>query len=368
MMSPLKLLAKMQLEHTDQIIIGCVLLTAVLTTGIPNIELQTDFQSSLPDSLDPIATQDKVEANFGSSDSIIVLFETNKEAKEEGFVTDVRDPRMIRTMNFLENQLQNEPSIASVNSMASMFEDNPENKEEVKQTLRQSEASFTNRDYTATTMYVELSEEMTEENIREATELINHNIEQSPTYPGIDIQTTGTPVMRNVLSDVLISDTVSIILIASALILALLALVRGPVYGTATFAPLFLGLLWTLGAMGLLGIPLTIATIALGSMLLGLGVEYGSFIAERIVEETSEQGLEGGIMTAVPNTGKAILGSSTTDLVGFLALLLASISFMRDLGVTLALGESLTLAAALILTPALIIKYEKWKIARGGGK
>jgi len=55
------------------------------------------------------------------------------------------------------------------------------------------------------------------------------------------------------------------------------------------------------------------------------------------------------------------LGSSTTDLVGFLALLLASISFMRDLGITLALGEVLTLTAALVLTPALIIKYERWK-------
>jgi len=65
--------------------------------------------------------------------------------------------------------------------------------------------------------------------------------------------------------------------------------VRGPAYGAATFAPLFLGLLWTLGAMGLLGIPLTIATIALGSMLLGLGVEYGSFISERIAEETKKK-------------------------------------------------------------------------------
>jgi len=137
--------------------------------------------------------------------------------------------------------------------------------------------------------------------------------------------------------------------------------VRGPAYGAATFAPLFLGLLWTLGAMGLLGIPLTIATIALGSMLLGLGVEYGSFISERIAEETKERGLEEGITTTVPNTGKAVLGSSTTDLVGFLALLLASISFMRDLGITLALGEVLTLTAALVLTPALIIKYERWK-------
>jgi len=112
---------------------------------------------------------------------------------------------MIRTLNFLENQLQNEPSISSVNSMASMFEQTPDSKkEEVKNVLSLSEASFTNRDYTATTMYVELNNDMTEENIRQATQTINQNIDQAPKYPGIDIQTTGTPVMRNVLSDVLV--------------------------------------------------------------------------------------------------------------------------------------------------------------------
>jgi len=45
MISPLKILANIQLEYTDHIIVGCVLLTALMATGIPNIELQTDFQS-----------------------------------------------------------------------------------------------------------------------------------------------------------------------------------------------------------------------------------------------------------------------------------------------------------------------------------
>lgn len=361
MKSPLEYLAKAHLNHTDKIIVFCALLTVVLAVGVPQVQLDTDFQDSLPDDIPAIRAQDKVESNFGASNSIIVLFETNDEKLEENYVTDIRDPRMIRTMNFLEDELGNEPSISSVNSMASLFDENPDSKEKVKEVLRRSDASFTNRDFTASTMYIQLSNEMTEENVQAATETIDENIEQAPKYPGLSIETTGIPVMRNVLSNVLITDTVSIIAVASLLIWLLLMAVRGVVYGTATFAPLFTGLIWAIGAMGLLGIPMTIATIAIGSMLLGLGVEYGSFIAERIVEEIDEQGVEEGIMTAVPNTGRAVLGSSVTDLVGFLALLLASISFMRDIGITLALGEGLTLAAALLLTPALIVKYERWK-------
>lgn len=360
-MRPLELLAKAHLEYTDYLIAFCALLTIFLASGLPSVELQTNFQDSLPDSIDPIEAQEKVENNFGSSNSIIVLFQTNDAELEENFVTDVRDPRMIRSMNFLEEELQNEPSISTVNSMASLFDQNPDSIYEVKTVLKSTEASFSNRDFTATTMNIQLDGEMTEEKIKEATKIIKENIAQTPKYPGIEIQTTGNPVMRNELGDVLVADTVTIIAVASTLIWILLAGVRGPIYGTATFAPLFLGLMWSLGAMGLLGLPMTIATVAIGSMLLGLGVEYGSFIAERLVEEINQQGLEDGLKTAVPNTGRAVLGSSTTDLVGFLALLLASISFMRDLGLTLALGEGLTLAAALLLTPALIVKYERWK-------
>jgi predicted RND superfamily exporter protein len=112
----------------------------------------------------------------------------------------------------------------------------------------------------------------------------------------------------------------------------------------------------------LLGIPLTIATIALGAMILGLGVEYGSFITERIIEEKKKQGsIEEGLREAVPTTGLAILGSSTTTVVGFSALLVASISFIRDLGLTLSLGITLTLVSALVITPAMILEYERWK-------
>ena len=353
-------LAELQLNHTKKLLLLGLIVTAVLATGINDIELQTDFQDSLPDELAPIQAQEEVEAKFGNQDAIIVLYETTKDSKEPSYVSDIRDPRVIRSMKFLEAELEREPIVESTNSMASLFETNPESIEDVKKRIEISGGSFTNRDYTATTIFVRLSEESNEENIIDATETINQNIEQSPNYPGVNIRVTGTPVVRTDIGDILVSDTATTIAIASVLILGLLIIARGLAYGPITFVPLLAGLFWTLGAMGLLGIPLTFATIALGSMILGLGVEYGSFMTERILEEQKENGIETAIRTAVPNTGKAILGSSTTDGVGFLALLLASISFIRDLGITLALGEFLTVTAALVLTPAMMIEYKRW--------
>lgn len=362
--SPLEKLADTQIEHSRAIILGGLILTALLATGLPDIRLETDFQSSLPDDLDPIQTQDKIEAEFRSSSSIIILFQVNDQKQEESFVTDVRDPRLIRTQIALAEELEQEKIVGNVRSSASLFEETPDSKQEVKQIVErtgQGEQLY-NRDFTATQMFVTLEEEMTEENIREANSKIYENLEQTPKQPGIDITVTGNPVIRTDIGDILVDDSVTTISAASLLILGLLTVTRGKVYGPITFLPLFIGLIWTLGAMGIFSIPLTIATIALGAMILGLGVEYGSFITERILEEKESRGsIEEGVKEAVPTTGKAILGSSTTTVVGFSALLIASISFIRDLGLTLSIGIILTLTSALVITPSLIIEYERWK-------
>ncbi|MFB6241523.1 MAG: MMPL family transporter [Candidatus Nanosalina sp.] len=361
MQNPLEKLAEIQLRHTDKVILLCLLLTVFLGLGIPKIQIQTDFQEGLPNDLPPIVAEEKIQAEFGNTESLIILFKTNEKTLEKSYVTDIRDPRMVRTLNFLERELEREPIVASTSSMASIFSENPETKDEVKRKLRKTPVSYVNRDFTATTMFVRLTGQMSEKRVRKATETIETNLDEAPSYPGIEASITGLPAIRTTLATIVVNDTTRIIAAASALILVLLTGVRGLFYGPATFAPLFMGLLWTLGAMGWIGLPLTIVTISLASMLLGLGVEYGSFIAERIVEEAEESDIEKAVKKTMPSTGKAVLGSSTTDLVGFLALLTASISFLRDLGLTLALGEALTLTGAIVLTPSIIIKYERWK-------
>ena len=360
--NPLEKLAKIQSMYPSIILLAAVLLTAGLATGLPSIQLETDFQASLPDDLGPIQTQEKVESEFRSSSSILILFQVNDEPLEESYVTDVRSPEMIRMQKNLEQELESESIVGNVRSASDVFQEVPESKTAAKARFANidSEQLF-NRDYTATQMYVTLSEEMTEENIREATRVINENLEQTPKQPGIDITVTGSPIIRTDIGDTLVTDSVTTISIASILILGLLTATRGRVYGPITFVPLFIGLIWTLGTMGLAGIPLTIATIALGAMILGLGVEYGSFITERIIEEKEKTGsIEQAVKNSVPTTGLAILGSSTTTVVGFSALLIASISFIRDLGLTLSIGIILTLISALVITPALMIQYERW--------
>lgn len=361
-MKLLRNLASIQTSRNREILVAAFLLTGVLASGIPKIELQTDFQASLPQDLDPIQAEERVEAKFGATDSIIILFETDKTLQEDSFVTDVRDPRLLRTQQFLDAELEREEEVAVSRSPTDNLRELPDSTEESKRIFSNvPSGGFFNRDYTSSIMFVELSADTTEDNIRQTTQVIEKNVEQSPKYPGVDITVSGLPVVRTDLGRILVSDSATTTGVASVLILGLLTLIRGRVYGPITFVPLFMGLLWTLGTLGWAGIPLTIATIALGSLILGLGVEYGSFMTERIVEEMEHSPVEEAVETAVTSTGKAILGSSTTTIVGFGALILATISFIRNLGLTLSLGIALTLTAALVITPALIVTVVRWR-------
>ena len=125
------------------------------------------------------------------------------------------------------------------------------------------------------------------------------------------------------------------------------------------FNPLIFGLIWTLGTMGWFGLPLSMVTAGVGAMILGLGVEYSVFLVSRY-EEERENGAsqEDSISTALEEVGTPIIGSSTTTIIGFLALTMSAMPMLRDLGLTLAIGIFYSVLASLLVNPAFIVLQE----------
>jgi len=121
------------------------------------------------------------------------------------------------------------------------------------------------------------------------------------------------------------------------------------------FTPLLLTVVWTLGTMGWLRIPLSIGTVGIGAMILGLGVEYGIFVIKRYEEEKRKgKSPEEILGVVVPGVGLNITGSATTTIAGFLALLLATMPMVQKMGSTLALGIFYSYLGAIAVNPALI--------------
>ena len=125
--------------------------------------------------------------------------------------------------------------------------------------------------------------------------------------------------------------------------------------------PVLIAVIWTGGAMGFLGIPLDMATAGMGSLLLGMGIDYGIHLMHRYEEERKKKRpVKEAIETAVVQTGTAVMATTATTVVGFLALVLAPLPMMANLGKVCALGIFFCMIAVLTLLPAMIIIEERY--------
>jgi uncharacterized protein len=167
---------------------------------------------------------------------------------------------------------------------------------------------------------------------------------------------TGAPVVAEDLTDALAGSTLRLLVVGLVLMAVVLALVFR---GRPRLVPLAVALAAvaiTFGAMALIGAPLTMASIAVLPVLLGLGVDYAIQYQARVQEE-------GGPARAARVAVPAIATAALATAVGFLVLLLSPVPMVRGFGALLVVGIAIAFAAALTAgTAALTLA------ARGGGR
>ncbi|NIP40485.1 MAG: MMPL family transporter, partial [Candidatus Aenigmarchaeota archaeon] len=89
-----------------------------------------------------------------------------------------------------------------------------------------------------------------------------------------------------VVFDLLFEDLIRTISIAIFLILIVLIVAyRSPVKGTISVTILIIAVTWTGGTMELLGVPLSLITVTVGSLVVGIGIDYSIHIMNRYMEE-----------------------------------------------------------------------------------
>ncbi len=368
----LQRLAEIQKKHTRLLAVLVILITIVLGIGLKDLSINSDFRKEMPKDLPVFALNDRVADKFGGEDTVVIAAEIDDSVDSKNAVRDIRDPRVIQSLIFLDEELRGEASITSVMSPASFFRGNKSVAlESITETLGnnpQSDALFS-RSYKMALMYVTADIGSGEEQIQDFNKLIQKHIDYTPKPPGVKFGITGQPILRMTIFDLLKRDAVYTLIVAAAVILILLFIMEGSyTQGLLVFAPLSIGLIWTMGTLGWLGIPLSVATVGLSSMILGLGVEYGVFVLSRYNEErVKKESQLDSMKTTVYSIGTAVIGSGLTTIVGFGVLSFALVPLIQHLGQTLALGIAYCLLAALIVNPVFILleeDFEYWNTRR----
>jgi hydrophobe/amphiphile efflux-3 (HAE3) family protein len=367
----LKKLAEIQKKHTKILAVLVVLITIVLGIGLKDLTVNSDFRKEMPRELPIFTLNDRISDKFGGEDTVVIAVQIDDSVDSKNAVRDIRDPMVIQSLIFLEEELRSEASITSVTSPASFFRDKKAVTDgEITETLRNPDADvFFSRNYKMALMYVTADIGSAEDQIQVFNKLIQKHIDYTPKPPGVKFGITGQPILRMTIFDLLKRDALFTLIVAAVIILLLLFVMQRS-YSQAflIFAPLSMGLTWTMGTLGWLGIPLSVATVALSSMILGLGVEYGVFVLARYNEERGKKFSQlDSLKTTVHAIGTAVIGSGLTTIVGFGVLSFASMPLIQHLGQTLALGIAYCLLAALFVNPVFILleeDYEYWSTHR----
>ncbi|MGM5487520.1 MAG: MMPL family transporter [Nanobdellota archaeon] len=365
--SLLKRLAAIQYSYPYAIVIGVIIFTIFIGAGLGNIQLESNFENEMPQHLPVYKLNDRIADSFSGQDTVFLLFRL-KDVNMKEVPKDILDPTIMEYVLRLDDALAHESSIDEVSSIAPVLRQieqvNPDYRsQDVYNSLSKTPLiSFVSDDRTKMIMMLKADVGSGNEGIIALTNLLNEKLEGLSTPPGTEIMITGTPSIRKVILDLLQHDSLYTLALAFVIIfLLLIVMQRSLMQAIVISLPLILGVIWTAGTLGWLDIKISIATAGLGAMILGLGVEYGVFMISRYKEEKGKHDQRSSLLIAVPAVGSAVMGSGTTTIVGFLALLFSIMPMMQHLGFSLALGIFYCIIGAVIVEPVLIILEERLK-------
>ena len=212
----------------------------------------------------------------------------------------------------------------------------------------------------AALIQIRLRPDLTEEERRLAIDLVEEAVEQPTFRPreGASYIVTGVPVVTESLADA-VQDAVLVLLVAALLVMAAtLALVFRT---RMRLLPLGLALAaaaLTFGALSLAGGDLTMGSIAVLPVLIGLAVDYAIQFQARFDEELRrEPDPRAAAIAAASAGGPTIATAGLATAVGFLVLLLSPAPLVRSFGVLLVIGIALALACALLAGFAFLVRF-----------
>jgi predicted RND superfamily exporter protein len=168
---------------------------------------------------------------------------------------------------------------------------------------------------------------------------------------------TGMPIIFKRLDrSVLKSQAASLIAAFVVLFILLAVRFRSFTGGLISLTPVVATILCNFILMAVLGIPLDVVTVLIGSVAVGIGIDYTIHFLARFQKEFQEGTSErDALRVTLETTGKAIIINASAVAVGFLVLVLGDIVPMQRFGFLIAATMVTSALGAITLLPALVL-------------
>jgi predicted RND superfamily exporter protein len=169
-------------------------------------------------------------------------------------------------------------------------------------------------------------------------------------HPDRGYEITGVNIASAELRRIFKRDAWNAVILGIVLVTVLLWLdFRSAWLTTLANLQVFIGVVWMLALMQMLGIKMNFVNAFVTTMILGVGIDYGIHIIHRI----SQEGLSNPV--GLMETGKAVIMAALTNVAGFGTIGLSNYPGLRSMGIVSAIGSVTCLVTALTTLPALLI-------------
>ncbi|MFC1924236.1 RND family transporter [Chloroflexota bacterium] len=343
--------------------------------GAMQLEMKTSNDTFVSPDSQAYKDFDRFNQHF-SSDVVIILLSGND-------LTQLLHPENVTSMETLEDHISgNEQVVTAIGPtflMKQAFEQQtgvselPDNVAELEAIIIDSESGQIRTEFRGVfpddehaVIAVTLDGDLSPDEQKEVIEEIEDAVAVAD-FEGIEPIVTGNSVVLTVIKDSLGSSMRNMLLLSIGIMLLVLALifsVRG--FFAWRWLPLgivLIAIIYALGAMGVISIPITMVTMAAFPILIGLGVDYAIQFHNRYDEEARRgETVAEAIIDSVTHIGPTIGIAIIAACLGFAALFFSPVPMIQDFGLTLILG----VLACYLLSVFFLLAILYWHDRRAG--
>lgn len=319
---------------------------------------------------------DHLYKNLFQTQSIVVMVEGN----------NVKSSELMKATDRLSQQLESDDGVTGVTSPASIIKtinykmtgrsQIPDTDEEVKAIIDGNPTIFEKLipDNTHMLISVGMSGSASTDKQKEILQATEEAVKFADFPPSYTVKVTGDPSFQIAMNTEMTTSMAPLLGLAAVFMVIVLSLVFRHVRWKLLPLPIvFLGIIYTFGAMGFLGIPLSMVSMSAFPVLIGLGIDYAIQFHNRIEEELHKEGNKSkAIIQTIKHTGPAVLIAVTMTALGFFSLFTSTVPMIQDFGKLLTIGIVMCYLAALFVGVITVYSFdnisEKLKLRRGKSK
>jgi predicted RND superfamily exporter protein len=346
------------LKHNRAILIAGAAILALCVAGMPFLKREVNILSYFKTGTDIHLAEEMMRQRFGGSITVQVLVRG-----------DIRDPDVLRRMKAMEESLRSRPDLHNVSSIVEIVE-------AMNDAITDVRALPDRRDQVDNLWFLlEGDEQITQMVNPDASEaLISATIEglnsrdladlvsdvgawaAEFSSPACSFQLSGSAPIYQRLDRALASSQAWSLVLATVFMFTCNLLLLGSVTGALIgLVPIIFTLFVLFGLMGATGIPLDIATVLIGSISLGMGVDYSIHFLSRYRRELANgRPRDEALVETLRTTGRAIMINVVTVSVGFVALVFGGLIPLQRFGLLIPVTMISSGLAALTLLPAIM--------------